>query len=74
MLENVDYFIRLVDFPVCSCGGALLLNEDGTYTILLNSRLSRDQNSDSLRHELNHINHDDFHRDAPVEQMEEEAG
>lgn len=73
MIENVDYFIRLIDFPVCSCGGIVMLNEDETYTILLNSRLSHQQNIDSLRHELNHISHDDFHRSVSVAQMEREA-
>lgn len=74
ILENADYFIRFVDFPVCSCGGAILLNEDGTYTILLNSRLSRQQNKDSLIHELNHIKNGDFYRDVPIKQIEAEAG
>ena len=32
ILENADYFVKLVDFPVCSCGGVVLLNDDGTYT------------------------------------------
>lgn len=74
MIENVDYFVRLVDFPVCTCGGIILLNDDGTYTILINSRLSHDQNLDSLRHELNHIKNGDFYRDDPIEQIEKEAG
>lgn len=74
ILENADYFIRFVDFPVCSCGGAILLNEDGTYTILLNSRLTRQQNADSLIHELNHIKNGDFYRDIPIKQIEAEAG
>lgn len=74
ILENADYFIRFVDFPVCSCGGAILLNEDGTYTILLNSRLTRQQNADSLIHELNHIKHGDFSRNLPIQQIESEAG
>ncbi len=74
ILENADYFINFVDFPVCSCGGVILLNEDGTYTILLNSRLSRQQNRDSLIHELNHIKNGDFYRDTPIKQIEAEAG
>lgn len=74
ILENADYFIKFVDFPVCSCGGVILLNEDGTYTILLNSRLSRQQNRDSLIHELNHIKNGDFSRDIPIKQIEAEAG
>ena len=74
ILENADYFIKFVDFPVCSCGGVILLNEDGTYTILLNSRLSRQQNRDSLNHELNHIKTGDFYREIPIKQIEAEAG
>ena len=74
ILENADYFIKFVDFPVCSCGGVILLNEDGTYTILLNSRLIRQQNKDSLIHELNHIKNGDFYRDVPIKQIEAEAG
>ncbi len=74
ILENADYFIKIVDFPVCSCGGAILLNDDGTYTILLNSRLSRQQNEASFIHELNHIKNGDFHRDVPIKQIESEAG
>lgn len=74
MIENVDYFIKLVDFPVCTCGGIIMLNDDGTYTILINSRLSHAQNLDSLRHELNHIKNGDFFRDDPIVQIEREAG
>lgn len=73
MIENADYFIRLVDFPVCSCGGLVKLNDDGTFTILLNSRLSHQQNINSLRHELSHIYHDDFYRCVTVAMMESEA-
>lgn len=74
MIENVDYFVKLVDFPVCTCGGIIMLNDDGTYTILINSRLSHAQNLDSLRHELNHIKNGDFYRDDPIGQIEKEAG
>ena len=74
ILENADYFVKLVDFTVCSCGGVILLNEDGTYTILLNSRLSHEQNADSLIHELNHIKNGDFYRSANITQIEAEAG
>ena len=74
ILENADYFVKLVDFPVCSCGGVVLLNDDGTYTILINSRLSHEQNADSLIHELNHIKNGDFYRSANIAQIEEEAG
>lgn len=74
MIENCDYFIRYVDFPTAACGGAVLLNSDGTYTILVNSRCSHQQNVNSIIHELNHIGRDDFYRDVPLDQKEMEAG
>lgn len=73
LIEGCDYFVHLVDFPVCSCGGCVMLNEDGTYTVLLNSRLSHQQNIDSMRHEYKHMEHDDFYRDISLEQKEREA-
>ena len=72
-IEGADYFVRLVDFPVCSCGGLVTPNDDGTFTVLLNARLSRQQNRASLDHERRHILHDDFYRDVPLHQKETEA-
>lgn len=66
--------MRLVDFPTCAAGGALLLNDDGTYTVLLNARLSRQQNEESMAHELRHIQRGDLHSAAPVAIIEQEAG
>lgn len=73
LIEGCDYFVKMVDFPVCSCGGLVRPNDDGTFTILLNSRLSWQQNMESIKHERNHILHDDFWRDVPIEVMEREA-
>lgn len=63
--------MRLVDFPTCAAGGALLLNDDGTYTVLLNARLSRRQNEESMAHELRHIQRGDLFSTAPVKVIEE---
>ena len=73
LIEGVDYFVRVVDFPVCSCGGLVTPNEDGTFSVYINSRLSHEQNKKSMRHELRHMEHDDFYRTAPIEQIEREA-
>ena len=74
MVEGVDYFVRLVDFPSLRCGGLVMVNDDGTYTVLLNSRLSYEQNRKSMDHELAHMEHGDFYRDEPLEIVEREAG
>lgn len=39
-------------------------NEDGSYTIILNSRLSYEQNVKSFKHELRHICNNDFSKDV----------
>ena len=71
MIENEDYFVRLVNFPTCACGGVVMLNDDGTYTILLNARLSRQQNEESMAHELRHIRRGDLFSAAPAKAIEE---
>lgn len=69
-----DVVIRHVDFPCCTAGGMVMPNDDGTYSVYLNSRLSAAQQLASLHHELRHIAHDDFSRPLDVERLEEEAG
>lgn len=73
MIENADYFVRLVDFPVCSCGGAVTVNDDGTYTVLINSRLSADQNRRSYAHEVGHLERGDLHSARSADQIERDA-
>lgn len=39
------------------------VNEDCSYTIILNSCLNYEQNRKSLFHEISHIENDDFYKD-----------
>lgn len=71
-IENCDYFIHLVDFPTCASGGCVVLNDNGTYTILLNAHCSRRQNEDSMIHELRHILRGDLYSSLPVSELERE--
>jgi len=66
-------FVRLVDFPTCTCGGMVMLNDDGTYSVYLNSRLSNDQIRRAYEHEKRHILRDDLYRDVDVSVLEREA-
>ena len=72
MLDG-EVFIRLIDFPTCACGGFVIPNDDGTYSVYLNSRLSRQQNVESMEHELLHIKKDDLYRNVPVQVIERDA-
>lgn len=61
--------VYLVDLPY-SCKGYVRQNEDGTYTILLNSRLSYEENKKTFLHELSHIQENDFNADIHVNLLE----
>jgi hypothetical protein len=46
-------------------------SEGDFYTIVLNSRLSKEQQQSAYEHEMEHINNDDFYlRDCSVDQIE----
>lgn len=51
----------------------LKLNEDGTYTILVNSNKPRDMQRKGILHELGHIIHDDMYSIANIDLIERMA-
>ena len=55
---NVQY----LDMP-CRIHGMIRENEDGSYTVILNSRDSRERNMKAYQHELKHLFRGDFQRD-----------
>lgn len=57
---NDDIFIYYIDLG--SVRATSTLNEDGSYSIFLNARLSREQQITEYMHELRHILSDDFIR------------
>lgn len=73
LLENADYFVRLVPFPPGAIDGCVTPNDDGTFSVYLDSNVSREKQLKALGHELNHIELDHFYEDKPQEQMEREA-
>ncbi len=54
LIENVDYFVRLVDFPQ-GVDGMVTPNDDGTYTIYISRSVDEQRQREALEHELNHI-------------------
>ena len=57
MISNI--YTQLADLPA-AIKGFVRLNEDESYTIILNSRLSYQSNADTYVHELEHIKHGDY--------------
>lgn len=54
-----DVNVVLLDFPT-SGNEMVFENEDGSYTIMINSRLSCDGQLKAYRHAMHHIENDDF--------------
>lgn len=65
-VQGVDYFVYFMPMHG-SIGGFVTPNPDGTFSVYLNSRLSRERNAKSLEHEINHIVADDFSKTDVVE-------
>ena len=61
-IPNVDFFIYFMPMHG-SIGGYVTPNPDGTFSVYLNERLSRERNMKTLKHEINHIVANDFSKD-----------
>lgn len=57
----VNVFFK--DFPT-KVDEMVTLNEDGTYSVFINSRLSHDGALRAYKHALNHIKHGDFFKSS----------
>lgn len=69
IIENADYFVRLVPLPSC-VGGVVSPNEDGTFNMYLNANKSKEDLIDDYIHEYEHIDNDDFYNGKPIEEVE----
>ncbi len=67
-----DIYTRLVDLPTTVYSFARS-NPDGSYTIILNARLSQEDRARHYRHELRHIVGDDFEKEIPADEIEAQA-
>jgi len=58
-----DIFVSLINLPD-GTNEAVSSNEDGTFSIFINARLSRDGQLRAYNHALKHIQRNDFHKEA----------
>ena len=70
LIDGADYVVRMVDFPDATVGGAVMTCEDGTYNIYINTRRSREEQSKSFWHEINHIIQNDFYNKKSIYEIE----
>ena len=69
-IDGADYFVRVVKFPVSAPGGMVMPNDDGTFSVYLNSSLNWEKQVEAYRHEVSHIENDDFYNGKPIEEIE----
>lgn len=70
-LTTPDVNTFLVNFP--TPGKEMVVpNEDGSYTILINAKLSQDGQLEAYQHALNHINNGDFEK-TDIQSIESRA-
>lgn len=64
-----DIFIRFFDMPT-TIRGYTVANQDGSYTVVLNSRISWEQQKETYAHEVGHIKRGDFERQCSADLIE----
>lgn len=66
-MDNIN--VNLYDMPA-AVRSFVVENVDQSYTIVLNSRLTHEQNLISYQHELNHILNGDYDKQCSVDYIE----
>lgn len=64
------YNVQIVDFKQNSPRATHVLNDDGSYTIFINSRLSYNQQRNSYLHEIEHIKNEDLYNHLDSDYIE----
>lgn len=67
-----ECYFRLAELPA-TVPGVVCPNDDGTFEVYINSRLSDDAQAKARQHEIDHIRDEHFYSDKPIGQIEAEA-
>lgn len=73
LIEGVDYFVEFWQFPNYAADIFVDPNDDGTFTIVFNSRYTREQLMQHVPHEFVHILRNHFGDDRDRDEIEAEA-
>ena len=68
-----DHFVRLVELPR-AVRGVSVPNDDGTFSVYINSLYDDETQRRTLEHELEHLTRDHFYKAGPIAVQEAEAG
>lgn len=69
MIGEEEYAVRYVELPY-KVEGMTVCDEDGFYNIYINSLLPPEVQSEALKHEMTHIEENDFYNDKTIEECE----
>lgn len=72
--EGEDYFVDYWNFPNYASDMFCVENHDGTFTLNLNARFTREQLLNRAPHEFRHIIFNHFQSDKDIVELEREAG
>lgn len=69
MIDVDEYFIRYIDMP-SRTKGLTVEDADGFYSIYINAKISAYEQKEAIKHELTHIERNDFVRSKTLHQAE----
>lgn len=69
-IEGADYFVRAVDLQDGTVDAAVRPNDDGSYSVYINTRATREAQRAAMDHELEHMVEDDFNNGRPISEIE----
>ena len=61
LVPGQDYTVRLLDMKTIHVEGIVISDPDGCCTVVINQRLSPEEQRRALQHELDHIRNDDLY-------------
>ena len=64
-----EVIVRLKEDMPLWVHGITLLDSDDNYNVYINANLSMPVQRDALRHEMEHIQKDDFYNDVPIQDV-----
>ena len=69
---TIDYQVQLIQFPNKKVREVVVENEDGNYTIFIDSSISKETQVKAYLHALRHIQNNDFEK-YDVQKIEHEV-
>lgn len=67
--DDYDINVHILDFGN-SIPATVTINDDGSFSIFLNARLSYERRLEAYWHEIQHIQNQDFYSHMSVDEME----